>query len=120
MTKKTLPTSTLELDAAGQSLGRLASKIAIILRGKDKPGYEPRILSNIKVIVHNLDKIVFKGTKATSTIYYRHSGFPGGLHEKTLEEKWAKNPKEVLRLAVRGMLPENRQRDRLLRNLVVQ
>jgi large subunit ribosomal protein L13 len=118
--KKVAIKTTVEMDATDQSLGRLASKIAMVLRGKDKAAYEPRIMPGVQVIVHNLDKIVFKGTKAQSTVYYRHSGFPGGLHEKTLEEKWAKNPKEVLRLAVRGMLPENRQRNQLLGNIIVK
>ncbi len=109
-----------EIDAKGQSLGRVASKIALLLRGKDKASFEPRIMPDVSVVVHNLDGIVFKGTKAESTVYHRHSGYPGGLHSKTLAEKWAKNPKEVLRLAVRGMLPENRQRDQLLKKITVK
>ena len=113
-------TTTHEIDASGQSLGRIASKIALLLRGKNLPTYEPRTMPDVKVVVHNLDKVVFKGTKAESTIYYRHSGFPGGMHTKTLAEKWAKSPKDVLRLAVRGMLPENRQRDQLLRKITLK
>lgn len=112
--------TTYDIDATNQSLGRMASKIAVLLRGKDKASFQPNVMPDVKIVVHNLDKIVFKGTKATSTTYYRHSGYPGGLHEKTLEEKWAKNPREVLRLAVRGMLPPNRLRDRMLRNLSVK
>jgi large subunit ribosomal protein L13 len=109
-----------ELDATKQSLGRLASKIAMMLRAKDTPGWTPNILPDIKVVVHNLDKVVFKGTKATSTIYYRHSGYPGGVHERTLEQLWKQNKEKVLRMAVRGMLPENRQRDKLLQNIIVK
>lgn len=109
-----------EIDATNQSLGRMASRIAVMLRAKDTPGWTPNILPKVQVVVHNLDKIVFKGTKATSTVYYRHSGYPGGLRERTLEEMWKRNKKEVLRLAVRGMLPENRQRDQLLKNLIVK
>jgi large subunit ribosomal protein L13 len=109
-----------DIDATGQSLGRIASKVAVLLRGKDVPTFEPNIMPDVKVTITNLDKVVFKGTKAESTRYYRHSGFPGGLHETTLEKKWAKNPKEVLRLAVRGMLPPNRLRDRMLRNIIVK
>ncbi|MCC6934284.1 MAG: 50S ribosomal protein L13 [Candidatus Yanofskybacteria bacterium] len=109
-----------EIDATNQSLGRMASKIAMMLRAKDTAGWTPHIMPSVQVVVHNLDKVVFKGTKATSTKYYRHSGYPGGLRERTLEEMWARNKSEVLRLAVRGMLPENRQRDQLLKNLIVK
>ncbi len=113
-------TSVHKIDATNQSLGRIATRIATLLRGKDSPAYRPNVMPDVQVVVENLDKIVFKGTKATSTKYYRHSGFPGGLYETTMEDKWAKNPKEVLRLAVRGMLPPNRSRDRLLRRMIVQ
>lgn len=109
-----------ELDASGQSLGRLASRIAVLLRGKDTPGWTPHIIANVKIVVHNLDKVVFKGTKLTSMKKYRHSGYPGGLHERTLEQRWAKNKTQVLRETVRGMLPENRHRDILLQNLIVK
>lgn len=110
----------LEIDATNQSLGRMASKIAMLLRGKDTPGWTPNIIPDVQVVVHNLDKINFKGTKATSTIHYKHSLYPGSMKERTLEQLWAKDKKEVLRTAVRGMLPENRQRDVLLGNLKVQ
>ena len=109
-----------EIDATGQSLGRMATRIATLLRGKDKATYEPRMLSDVKVVVHNLDKIVFKGTKTTSMIRHHYSGYHGGLYSATLGERWAKDKKEVLRRTVRGMLPENRSRDRLLRNLTVK
>lgn len=108
------------IDATNQSLGRIATRIATLLRGKDTPAYRPNAIPAVQVVVENLDKIVFKGTKATSTLYHRHSGFPGGLRTETLEKKWARSPKEVLRLAVRGMLPENRSRDKFLRNLIVK
>jgi len=110
----------IDIDATGQSLGRMASKIAMVLRGKDTPQWTPNIIPDVKVVVHNLENIVFKGTKATSTVYYRHSGYPGGMKEETLERRWAKNKFQVLRDAVRGMLPENKSRDKLLRNLSVQ
>ena len=113
-------TTTYDIDASGQSLGRMATHIATLLRGKNKADYEPRILPDVKVIVHNLDKVVFKGTKTVSKIYYRHSGFPGGLYQATLGEKWAKDKKDVLRRVVRGMLPENRSRDRILQNITVK
>ena len=110
-------TKVHRIDAAGQSLGRVASRVAVLLRGKDMPTYEPRIAPDVAVIIENLTGIVFKGTKSTSTSYYRHSGYPGGLHETKLSDKWARNPKEVFRLAVRGMLPVNRTRDRLLKKI---
>ena len=115
-----MPTTTHEIDASSQSLGRIATRIATLLRGKDLPTYEPRLMPDVKVVVKNLDKVVFKGTKGESKKYYRFSGYPGGLRTRTLDENWARDPKHVLRLAVRGMLPPNRQRDRLLKNLVVQ
>lgn len=113
-------TMTHEIDATNQSLGRIASRIAILLRGKDRPDYQPHILSKNQVVVHNLEKIVFKGTKLTATHFYRHSGYPGGIRSRTLEEAWALDPKKVLRNAVRGMLPPNRSRDRILKNLIVK
>lgn len=113
-------TTVHEIDAGQQSLGRIATRIAVLLRGKDRPDYEPRVMPDVKVVVRNLGGIVFKGTKLTATRFYRHSGYPGGLHSRTLAEAWAKDPAEVLRHAVRGMLPENRSRDRILQNLVIQ
>ena len=113
-------TALHEIDATGESLGRIATWIAVLLRGKNLPSYEPRIAPDVRVVVHNLDKVVFKGTKTTSKVYYRHSGYPGGLYQRTLGEAWARNPSEVLRHAVRGMLPPNRSRDRILRNLIVK
>lgn len=111
---------THDIDATNQSLGRIASRIAILLRGKNTANWTPNLIPDVRVVVHNLDKIVFKGTKATSTIFYRHSKYPGSLKERTLEEAWARDKTKVLRMAVRGMLPENRQRDILLRHLTVQ
>ena len=110
----------IEIDATNQSLGRMASRIAMTLRGKDTAAWTPNIIPDVQVVVHNLDKIVFKGTKAASKIYYKHSGFPGGMRERTLEEAWARNKDQVLRKVVRGMLPENRQRDILLNNIVIK
>ncbi len=110
----------IEIDATNQSLGRMATKIAMALRGKDTPDWTPNIIPDVQVVVHNLEGIVFKGTKAASKVYYRHSGFPGGLKERTLEEAWARNKVQVLRKVVRGMLPENRQRDILLNHIIVK
>ena len=112
-------TTTHTIDATGQSLGRVATRAAVLLRGKDTPAYEPNVLADVKVVIQHLDKVVFKGTKATSTKYHRHSGYPGGLYTRTLEEQWRRSPANVLRMAVRGMLPENRSRDKMLKNLIV-
>ena len=110
---------TIDIDATGQSLGRMATKIALLLRGKDTPGWTPNIIPDVQVAVHNLSKIVFKGTKAKSKVYYRYSGYPGGLKARTLEDAWAKDPSRVLRGVVRGMLPDNRQRDILLNRIII-
>ncbi len=110
----------IEIDATNQSLGRMASRIALLLRGKDPQGWPTQIIPDVQVVVHNLEKIVFKGTKATSTIHYKHSLYPGSMKERTLEQSWAKDKTQVLRMAVRGMLPENRQRSELLNHIVVK
>jgi len=113
-------TKVIEIDATGQSLGRMATKIAMELRGKNSASWTPNVIPDVQVVVSNLDKVVFKGTKAQSKIYYKHSGFPGGMKERTLEEAWARSKPQVLRRVVRGMLPENRQRDILLNHIVVK
>jgi large subunit ribosomal protein L13 len=113
-------TTTHDIDAANQSLGRIATRISVLLRGKDRPDYEPRSMPDVKVVVHNLAGIVFKGTKLETTRFYRHSGYPGGIRSRSLADEWKRSPAAVLRHAVRGMLPPNRTRDRLLKNLVIQ
>ena len=96
------------VDAEGQTLGRLATRIADTLRGKDKPQYTPHVDTGDFVIVVNADKIAVTGKKLDQKRYYRHSGYPGGLRERTLSEELARRPTEVLRKAVKGMLPRNR------------
>ena len=96
------------VDAEGQTLGRLATRIADTLRGKDKPQYTPHVDTGDFVIVVNAEKIHVTGKKLDDKIYYRHSGYPGGLRERTLREQLDRRPTEVLRLAVKGMLPRNR------------
>ena len=98
----------LVVDANGQTLGRLATRIADALRGKRKPEYTPHIDVGDFVIVVNADKISVTGNKRQEKRYYRHSGYPGGLRSRTLEEMMERRPEEVLRLAVKGMLPRNR------------
>lgn len=94
------------VDAEGHTLGRLSSEIAKILRGKNKPTYTPHIDTGDYVIVVNADKIKVTGKKLGQKIYYNHSDYPGGMRETTLEEMLAKDPTEVIYLAVKGMLPK--------------
>ena len=94
------------VDATGHTLGRLASEIASILRGKNKPTYTPHIDTGDYVIVVNADKIQVTGKKLDQKVYYNHSDYVGGMKETTLREKMAKKPKDVIYLAVKGMLPK--------------
>jgi large subunit ribosomal protein L13 len=96
------------VDAEGQNLGRLATRIADTLRGKDKPQYTPHVDTGDFVVVVNAEKIAVTGKKLDDKIYYRHSGYPGGLRSRTLREELERRPTEVLRKAVKGMLPRNR------------
>ncbi len=94
------------VDATGHTLGRLASEIASILRGKNKPTFTPHIDTGDYVIVVNADKIQVTGKKLDQKIYYNHSDYVGGMKETTLREKMAKKPEDVIYLAVKGMLPK--------------
>jgi large subunit ribosomal protein L13 len=96
------------VDAEGQNLGRLATRIADTLRGKGKPQYTPHIDTGDFVVVVNAEKVSVTGKKLEQKIYYRHSGYPGGLRQRTLAEQLERRPTEVLRKAVKGMLPRNR------------
>jgi large subunit ribosomal protein L13 len=96
------------IDANGLTLGRLATQIADLLRGKRKPEYTPHIDTGDFVVVVNAEKIAVTGSKRTDKRYYRHSGYPGGLRSRTFEEMQSRRPEEIIRLAVRGMLPRNR------------
>jgi large subunit ribosomal protein L13 len=95
------------VDATGQTLGRLASRIATILRGKHKPTFAPHLDTGDFVIVINADKIEVTGNKLDTIVYYRHSGYPGGLRERTLREQLQKFPERPIETAVKGMLPKN-------------
>ena len=96
------------VDAEGKTLGRLATQIADALRGKRKPEYTPHIDTGDFVVVVNAEKIVVTGKKLQDKRYYRHSGYPGGLRSRTLAEMLDRQPEEVIRKAVKGMLPRNR------------
>jgi large subunit ribosomal protein L13 len=98
----------LVVDAEGQTLGRLATRIADHLRGKLKPEYTPHCDVGDFVIVVNAEKISVTGKKREQKLYYRHSGYPGGLRSRTLNDMLERRPEEVIRKAVKGMLPRNR------------
>jgi large subunit ribosomal protein L13 len=109
----------LVVDANGQTLGRLATQIADALRGKRKPEYTPHVDTGDFVIVVNAEKISVSGNKRAEKRYYRHSGYPGGIKSRTLEEMLERRPEEVIRLAVKGMLPRNRLARKQLTKLKV-
>ena len=94
------------VDATGMTLGRLASEVAKVLRGKNKPEFTPHVDAGDNVIVINAEKISVTGKKLDQKVYYRHSEYVGGLKETTLREMLAKKPEQVIELAVKGMLPK--------------
>ena len=96
------------VDAQGQTLGRLATRIAAVLKGKHKPIYSPSMDTGDYVVVINAEKIVATGRKLDEKMYYRHTGYPGGLRQINLRDQLAKHPERVISAAVRGMLPHNR------------
>jgi large subunit ribosomal protein L13 len=96
------------IDAEGQTLGRLATEIARLLRGKNKPQYTPHIDTGDFVVVVNAEKVIVTGKKAEQKVYYRHTGYPGGLKETSYEVMLERKPTEILRKAVRGMMPRTR------------
>lgn len=110
---------TQTIDAKGQVLGRLATKIAVVLRGKDKPSFAPNKIVGDKVIVTNAKDIRVTGNKLENKIYYRHTGYIGGLKEISLKDQLDKDPTEVIKKAVYGMLPSNRLRKELMKRLSV-
>jgi large subunit ribosomal protein L13 len=107
------------VDAEGRTLGRLASEIASILRGKKKPIYTPHVDTGDYVVVVNAEKVEVTGKKRKDKIYKRHSGYPGGLKEITFEELQAKRPEEIIRHAVKGMMPNGRLGRQMYRKLRV-
>lgn len=107
------------VDAAGQTLGRLASEVATLLRGKHKPIFTPHVDTGDYVIIVNADKIKLTGKKLTDKIYYHHSGYPSGLKQRTAQEMLEKRPERMIELAVKGMLPKNRLGRRMFKKLFV-
>lgn len=107
------------VDAAGKTLGRLASKVATILMGKHKPIFTPHLDSGDFVIVVNAARVAVTGNKLQTKMYHSHSGYPGGLKTANLQRMLLKHPEKVLRFAVRGMLPHNRLGSHMYRKLKV-
>jgi large subunit ribosomal protein L13 len=107
------------IDANGQTLGRLSSEVAQLLMGKHKPTYSPHLDMGDFVVIVNADKVRVTGNKLDDKVYYRHTGYMGGLKETVLSDMLQKHPRRVIELSVRGMLPRNRLARHLLRHLKV-
>jgi large subunit ribosomal protein L13 len=107
------------VDAEGEILGRLASRIAAVLRGKHKPTYNPSVDTGDYVIVVNAEKIETTGKRLDEKKYYRHSGYPSGIRERTLREQLEKQPETVIQTAIKGMLPKNALGRKMFRKLKV-
>lgn len=118
MTNSKLQTKEYKFDAKEEVLGRLATKVALILRGKDSASFSPNMPNpNTKVTVYNTDKLKFTGNKLEDKKYHVYSGYPSGIRTRTLEEQMEKDSREVFKMAVYGMLPKNRLRNRFIANL---
>ena len=117
--KATVDKQWVLIDAEGQTLGRLASKVAILLRGKHKPNFTPNVDCGDNVIVINSEKINLSGNKWNDKSYIRHTGYPGGQRSLTATEMFAKDPARLVEKSVKGMLPKNKLGAALFRNLDV-
>ncbi|HNZ43312.1 MAG TPA: 50S ribosomal protein L13 [Bacteroidales bacterium] len=109
----------LLIDAEKEIVGRLASKVAILLRGKNKTYYTPNLNCGDNVIIINAEKVQFTGKKLTDKMYVRHTGYPGGQRLTTPRQYLAKKPEKILELAIRGMLPKNKLGDDMYKHLFV-
>lgn len=110
----------INIDATGKVLGRLASEIAVILRGKDKASFQPHIMANIKIVVENVKNMKITGRKLEQKEYLKHSYHPGGLKRTKMSKVFQENPAEVLRLAVHRMLPKNKSRKLVIKKLIIK
>ena len=119
LNKATVDKKWVVIDATDLALGRLASRVALVLRGKTKPGFTPHVDCGDNVIVVNAEKVALKGKKMTNRVYTHYTGYPGGQRFTTPAEILAKRPAELVRRAVRGMLPKTRLGDKILGNLYV-
>ncbi|MFA6254566.1 MAG: 50S ribosomal protein L13 [Patescibacteria group bacterium] len=117
--KLTVVRETYKIDATAKILGRLASEISILLRGKNKPTFQHHIEGGNNIIVINAAKIKTSGKKLNQKVYYHYSGYPGGLKIKKMNEVFSKNPSEVLKRAVWNMLPKNKLRAKMIKRLKI-
>ena len=117
--KATVNKEWVLVDAEGQALGRLASKVAKLIRGKHKPNFTPHVDCGDNVIIINAEKITLSGNKWTDKSYIRHTGYPGGQKSLTATELFGKDPARVVEKSVKGMLPKNKLGAELFRNLTV-
>ncbi len=117
--KATVTKEWLHVDADGQTLGRLASKVAVLLRGKHKPSFTPHVDCGDNIVITNAEKIKLSGKKWDDKTYIRHTGYPGGQRSLTAKELFAKDPTRLVEKAVKGMLPKNKLGADLFRNLKV-
>lgn len=108
-----------KIDATEQVLGRLATKIALLLRGKDSADFEYHVDPKVSVSVSNASKIIVTGKKMEQKMYYKYSGYPGGLKEKTMQKLFEKDPSEVVKKAVYNMLPKNKLRAKMMKRLTI-
>jgi large subunit ribosomal protein L13 len=109
--------TTYEIDATNQALGRIATRIATVLRGKHLASYAPEKLPQVEVTVSNLKDAKFTGDKLNQKTHFHYSGYHGGIRARNLGEEWGKNPQKVLRQVVYRMLPKNKTRDKIIQNL---
>ena len=107
------------MDATDKILGRFATEVTVLLMGKNKPEYAPNADLGDKVVITNAEKILVTGNKLKDKIYYHHTGFPGGIKSETLEKLKERRPEEVLRRAIVGMLPKNKLRAHMVKNLYI-
>lgn len=108
------------IDAENKSLGRVASQSALILRGKNSPDFKPNVVSDVKLKILNITEIKLTGNKMKEKTYKRYSGYPGGLKDVKFEVLFKKNPARLFRKVVEGMLPKNRLRKKMLKNLIIE
>ena len=118
--KKIIIRNLIEIDAAGKAVGRVAAQIAKILQGKNKAAYVPNLDEGDKILLKNASKVLFTGRKLEQKDYKHHSMYPGGLKVRSMKKVFDKNPAEVMRHAVYGMLPKNRRRDEFMKRLTIE
>lgn len=109
-----------EIDASGKAVGRVATQVAMILRGKNKPDFAPHIDSGDFVTVINVGQVEFTGKKLVQKDYYHHTMYPGGIRRTPMKKVFDKNPSEVMKKAVFGMLPKNKLRNEMMKRLIIK